>query len=104
MNALDHTKNLSAAARAAHQVAEDEVRRLTDADVPDGPVFDTANQAEEDGERTVAETRCPNNGEFFASAAHLLKTDTRAFWEPQHEDAFGSLAILVKRHLEQLAA
>jgi hypothetical protein len=96
-NAFD---NLRANAQAAHQVFLDEVRRLDEANADDA-TFGPAVSAEEDGKRTVAETRCASNPEFFASAAHLLRTDTRAFGEPQHEDAFGSLAILVKRYLQQ---
>jgi hypothetical protein len=90
-------------AQAAHQVFLDEVRRLDEANADD-ETFSPGVSAEEDGKRTVAKTRCANHGEFFASAAHLYRTDMRAFGEPQHEYAYGSLAMLVRDYLDQQAA
>jgi hypothetical protein len=56
-----------AALRAAYRAARAVVDRLTEEDVPDGTVFDSAGNAEVDARDAVIAARCANDGEFIAN-------------------------------------
>jgi hypothetical protein len=84
----------------AHRAAQAEVDRMTAEDVPDGPEFDAAVDAEIDAMDAMA--RGPSVSE--QDLAYILGYNTRAFGEPCHSKAFGSLAIAVRAYLEQHAA
>jgi hypothetical protein len=87
----------------AHQAAFDEVQRLIEAGADERTVS-AAVDDEDDRKRGLAEDPCGGYEGFFITAAQLYRTDVRAFGEPDHGNAFGSLAILVKAYLEQRAA
>jgi hypothetical protein len=94
---LDVKKKENHMLLTAHRAAQAEVDRLTAEDVPDGPVFDAAVEAEIDAMDAMA--RGPSVSE--QDLAYILERQTHDFGEPCHTKEFGSLAIAVRAYLEQ---
>jgi len=90
-------------ARAAHRAARAEVDRLTEEDVPDGPIFDGAVETEIDAMGALTVVACAAS-EQLARLAYVLQMQTRDFGELCHTKAFGSLAIAVQAFCEQQPA
>jgi hypothetical protein len=91
LNAVDR-------AIATHRVAAAEVRRLIDADVPDGPIFDDAVQAEIDAMDALVKAPCANHQDLLKKQAYIV--------EFANGDEFEESRVVdtMKAYLEQRAA
>jgi hypothetical protein len=100
---LEETMDITTAI-AAHRAARAIRIKMDAEDVPDGPEYDAARDAEDEAMRVLREVRCTKD-QLVEKLAYIYECDKRDAGEPPWAgENYGSVALAVQAFLEQQAA